>query len=97
MKSVNDAPLRVKSRSTFGKKRSKSVSKSSVLMRMMLGDAASVGGGDTKRWESSGPRSKRRVAVTRTEERRGTATPYPMAATNVLVDPIRLRALVYGV
>jgi hypothetical protein len=62
-----------------------------------LGDAASVGGGETNRRGRREPRSKRSVTVIRTEERRDTATPYLIAATNVLVDPIRLRGLVYGV
>ena len=69
---VNDAPRSARRLLTLGMERSESVSKSSVLMRMMLRDAASAGCGSKKATESKGPKSKIATTGIRIVERRVT-------------------------
>src|SRR5215217_2061098 len=63
-------------------------------MRMMLGDAASVGCGDKARPESRETSSTSTMIAVGIEERPGTTPPYPMAATDVLVAPTFLRSFI---
>jgi hypothetical protein len=79
-------------------KRSESVSESSVLMRMKLRDAASVGCAGKKVDESRGSRSKSATTVIRIEKRRVTAKiHFSVATSDALAALTFRRSLVYGV
>ena len=83
---------------TLGTERSELASKSSVLMRIMLRDAASARCRDNKGTESRGPRSKNATTVIRMVERRVTPLHHSGVATgDVLLALNPCRSLVYGV
>jgi hypothetical protein len=83
---------------TLGMERSESASRSSVLMRMMLRDAASVGCGGKKVAESRGPRSRNATTVIKIEERRVTLQIHSsVAPSDAPAALTSRRSLVYGV
>jgi len=77
--------------------RSEAASRSSVLMRMKLRDAASVGCAEKKAAVSRGPRSKSATTVIRIEERRVTAPIHSSVATSDAPAALTSRrSLAYG-
>jgi hypothetical protein len=83
---------------TLGMERSESASRSSVLMRMMLRDAASAGCGGYNAAESRGPRSKSAMTVIKIEERRVTLQIHSsVAPSDAPAALTSRRSMVYGV